>query len=128
MHASALRERVLELHYPRRDVEVEHDPELTALLDYLTRAETDAALGRGFGGVPPWSGYPSDPSPFFAAGGGPLADMGVYPLHAITGILGPARRVSAFASHVQEDFVVQDGALTGQRIPIEVEDNWMLLL
>ena len=48
-----------------------------------------AALGRGYGGVPPWSGYPSDPSPFFARGGGPLADMGVYPLHAITGILGP---------------------------------------
>ena len=48
-----------------------------------------AALGRGYGGVPPWSGYPSDPSPFFARGAGPLADMGVYPLHAITGILGP---------------------------------------
>jgi predicted dehydrogenase len=87
-----------------------------------------AALGRGFGGVPPWSGYPSDPSPFFAAGGGPLADMGVYPLHAITGILGPAQRVSAFSSQVQEDFVVQDGDFAGQRIPIEVEDNWMLLL
>ncbi len=87
-----------------------------------------AALGRGFGGVPPWSGYPSDPSPFFAAGGGPLADMGVYPLHAITGILGPARRVSAFAGHVQEDFVIQDGAYAGNRIPIDVEDNWMLLL
>jgi predicted dehydrogenase len=27
-----------------------------------------AALGRGYGGVPPWSGYPSDPSPFFARG------------------------------------------------------------
>ena len=39
-----------------------------------------AALGRGYGGVPPWSGYPSDPSPFFAEGGGPVADMGVYPL------------------------------------------------
>lgn len=87
-----------------------------------------AALGRGFGGVPPWSGYASDPSPFFAAGGGPLADMGVYPLHAITGILGPAKRVSAFASHVQEDFVIQDGDFAGQRIPVEVEDNWMLLL
>lgn len=87
-----------------------------------------AALGRGFGGVPPWSGYPSDPSPFFATGGGPLADMGVYPLHAITGILGPAQRVSAFASLVQEGFVIQDGDFAGQRVPVEVEDNWMLLL
>jgi predicted dehydrogenase len=64
-----------------------------------------AALGRGYGGVPPWSGYPSDPSPFFARGAGPLADMGVYPLHAITGILGP-----------------------GKRVPIEVADNWHLML
>lgn len=29
-HADALRERVLELRYPRRDVEVDHDPDLTA--------------------------------------------------------------------------------------------------
>jgi predicted dehydrogenase len=88
----------------------------------------NAALGRGYGGVPPWSGYPSDPSPFFAKGGGPLADMGVYPLHAITGILGPARRVSAFASQIQDGFVVTDGPFTGKRIPVEVEDNWHLLL
>jgi predicted dehydrogenase len=88
----------------------------------------NAALGRGYGGVPPWSGYPSDPSPFFARGGGPLADMGVYPLHAITGILGPATRISAFASHVQDGFDVEDGPFAGRRIPIEVEDNWHLML
>jgi predicted dehydrogenase len=87
-----------------------------------------AALGRGWSGVPPWRGYPSDPSQFFARGGGPLADMGVYPLHAITGILGPAKRVSAFASHVQESFVVADGPFAGKRVPIEVDDNWHLLL
>lgn len=87
-----------------------------------------AALGRGYGGVPPWSGYPSDPSPFFAVGGGPLADMGVYPLHAITGILGPARRVSAFAAQAQRDFVVEDGPFAGKRVPIEAPDNWHLML
>jgi predicted dehydrogenase len=87
-----------------------------------------AALGRGYGGVPPWSGYPSDPSPFFAQGGGPLADMGVYPLHALTGILGPARRVSAFAAQAQRDFVVDDGPFAGKRVPIEAPDNWHLVL
>lgn len=87
-----------------------------------------AALGRGYGGVPPWGGYPSHPGPFFARGGGPLADMGVYPLHALTGILGPARRVSAFASQIQDGFDVTDGPFAGQRIPVEVEDNWHLLL
>ena len=87
-----------------------------------------AALGRGYGGVPPWSGYPSDPSPFFARGAGPLADMGVYPLHAITGILGPVKRVSAFAAQVRDSFTVEDGPFAGKRVPIEVADNWHLLL
>jgi len=87
-----------------------------------------AALGRGYGGVPPWSGYPSDPSPFFARGAGPLADMGVYPLHAITGILGPAKRVSAFATQARDGFVVEDGLFAGKRVPIEVADNWHLML
>lgn len=87
-----------------------------------------AALGRGYGGVPPWSGYPSDPSPFFAHGGGPLADMGVYPLHAITGILGSAIRVSAFASRARASFSIAEGPLAGKCVPIEVEDNWHVLL
>ncbi len=39
--------------------------------------------------------HPS-PQPFYAAG--PLYDVGVYPLAILTGILGPARRVSAFAA------------------------------
>ncbi len=87
-----------------------------------------AALGRGYGGVPPWSGYPSDPSQFFAVGGGPLADMGVYPLHALTGLLGPVLRVAAMAARAQAAFTVGDGPLAGRTVPIEVADNWHLLL
>jgi predicted dehydrogenase len=87
-----------------------------------------AALGRGYGGVPPWSGYPSDPSPFFARGAGPLADMGVYPLHAITGILGPVKRVSAFAAQARDSFTIEEGPFAGKRVPIEVADNWHVLL
>lgn len=87
-----------------------------------------AALGRGHGGVPPWSGYPSDPSQFFAVGGGPLADMGVYPLHALTGLLGPILRVSAMSARAQEEFTIADGRHAGRRIPVEVADNWHLIL
>lgn len=87
-----------------------------------------AVVGQGHGGVPPWRGYLSDPTPFFAAGGGPLVDMGVYPLHAITGLLGPARRVSAMAAQAQEAFVVADGPAAGKRVAIEVPDSWHLTL
>ncbi|MFN8663945.1 MAG: ROK family protein [Thermomicrobiales bacterium] len=47
MHADALRNRVLELRYPRRDVEVGHDPDLLTFLDQLTRAESDAEFALG---------------------------------------------------------------------------------
>jgi len=47
MHADALRNRVLELRYPRRDVEVGHDPDLIAFLDHLTRAASDAEFALG---------------------------------------------------------------------------------
>jgi predicted dehydrogenase len=85
-------------------------------------------IGQGFGGVPPWKGYTSDPSPFFAEGAGPVADMGVYPLHVITGLFGRAYRVSAMAVQAQESFMVEDGPAAGSRVPIEVEDTWHLML
>ncbi len=87
-----------------------------------------AAHGEGHGGVPPWHGYTSDPSPFFAVGGGPALDMGVYPLHALTGLLGPAHRVSAMTARAQRRFVVADGPARGTEVPIEVPDNWQILL
>lgn len=98
------------------------------LLDQDAIGPVHAARGLGFGGVPPWSGYPSDPTPFFAAGGGPLVDMGVYPLHALTGLLGPARRVTALSAQAQRGFVPPDGPAAGARVPIAVPDAWMIVL
>lgn len=87
-----------------------------------------AARGSGHGGVPPWRGFPSDPSQYFARGGGPAMDMGVYPLHAITGLLGPARRVMAMTDRAQQRFVVPDGPARGTEVSIDVDDNWQVLL
>jgi predicted dehydrogenase len=90
--------------------------------------EIFSARAYGHGGVPPWLGYTSDPAPFFAHGGGPGLDMGVYPLHALTGLLGPVKRVTAFTSRTRDSFVVADGPAQGRRVAIEVNDNWHLLL
>jgi predicted dehydrogenase len=87
-----------------------------------------SARGHGHGGVPPWPGYRSDPTPYFAPGGGPALDMGVYPLHALTGLLGPVRRVAAMASRTRAEFVVGDGPAAGRRVPIQVDDNWHFAL
>jgi predicted dehydrogenase len=54
--------------------------------------------------------------------------MGVYPLHALTGLLGPVQRVTALASRTRDSFFVDEGPFAGAHIPIEVDDNWHLLL
>jgi predicted dehydrogenase len=90
--------------------------------------EIYSARGYGHMGVPPWSGYLSDPTPFFARGGGPAMDMAVYPLHTITGLLGPAQRVTAMVTKVLDSFVVEDGPVAGKRIAVEADDNWQMIL
>jgi predicted dehydrogenase len=81
-----------------------------------------------FGGAPPWEGYASDPSPFFSADGGPLVDMAVYPLTAIAGLIAPVERVAAVSSRTRDAFEVADGPAAGLRVPVEVDDNWQLVL
>jgi predicted dehydrogenase len=87
-----------------------------------------SARGHGHMGVPPWSGFLSDPSPYFARGAGPAMDMGVYPLHALTGLLGPVKRVTALVGKAINEFTIEDGPFQGKVVPVEVADNWHLVL
>ena len=77
---------------------------------------------------PPWAGYDSDSSPYFSAEVGPLSDMGVYPLHAITGLLGPAVKVGAMSDRTRDAFTVDEGPFSGQRVAVESDDNWQLIM
>jgi predicted dehydrogenase len=58
-----------------------------------------------------------------------LVDMGVYGLHTVTGILGPARRVSAFSAIAYRDRTFVDPE-SGQSRPVEItaHDNGIVLL
>ena len=84
--------------------------------------------GVAMGAVPPWPGFGSDPTPYFSPGAGPLVDLGVYPLHAITGLVGSARGVAAMSARVGKGFTVPDGPAAGTRVDIEVDDAWTALL
>ena len=84
--------------------------------------------GAVMGAVPPWPGFGSDPTPYFSPGGGPLVDLGVYPLHAITGLIGPARRVVAMSSRVGRGFIVPDGRAAGAHVDVAVDDTWVTML
>jgi predicted dehydrogenase len=65
-----------------------------------------------------------DPSWYFRRpGGGPLYDMTVYALHGLTGILGPAHRVTAFSG-----VRVPERSFQGQVVPTDADDNTLMLL
>ena len=56
-------------------------------------------------------------------GGGPLYDMTVYGLHAMTGILGPAKRVTAFSG-----VRIKEREFQGKMYPVDADDNTLMVL
>ncbi|MDQ2731683.1 MAG: Gfo/Idh/MocA family oxidoreductase [Armatimonadota bacterium] len=56
-------------------------------------------------------------------GGGPLYDMTVYGLHTLTGILGPARRVTAMSG-----VAVTEREFKGEMYSCDAEDNTLMVL
>jgi predicted dehydrogenase len=65
-----------------------------------------------------------DPTWYFKKpGGGPQYDVTVYCLHTLTGILGPARRVTALSG-----LQLADREYRGQKIACEADDTTILLL
>jgi predicted dehydrogenase len=56
-------------------------------------------------------------------GGGPLYDMTVYGLHAQTGILGPAKRVTAFSG-----VRIREREFRGEMFACDMDDNTLMVL
>jgi predicted dehydrogenase len=89
------------------------------------RAVIDAgAIGRvkggaafvGSRGVAEWHPHPE---PYYAKGGGPFADHGPYYLTQLINLLGPIKRVSAFATEAGGERPLGSRNRQGQMIPIE---------
>lgn len=69
-------------------------------------------------------GTPINPAWYFRKpGGGPLYDMTVYALHQLTGVLGPARRVTALSG-----VLIPERTFLGEAIATEADDNTIMLL
>jgi len=60
---------------------------------------------------------------FRRPGGGPLYDMTVYGLHTMTGILGPAKRVTAFSG-----VRIHEREFRGEMLPCDMDDNTLMVL
>lgn len=72
--------------------------------------------------------WPADPRGFYGKGVGPLADLGIYGLQRAIGLLGPVRRVSAFAGITGPVRVARGGAFDGVEVRVEEPDNNLILL
>src|SRR5436190_3876742 len=60
---------------------------------------------------------------FYKPGGGCLFDLGVYCVNSLTGLLGPAKRVTALAG-----VAIPEREINGRMIRVEAEDNAQVLL
>lgn len=72
--------------------------------------------------------WPVDPSQFYQEGVGALLDMAVYGLTQVTGVLGPARRVSALSGITVPERRVRGGPFDGMTIPVSAPDNNLILV
>jgi predicted dehydrogenase len=101
----------------------------------IRRLLGEGAIGRvafarvrsSHGGPASWA-FPTDPSWFYQEGSGPLFDMGVYGIHDITGLLGPARRVTAFSGITDPVRTVAAGPFAGKTIEVTADDNTLVML
>jgi predicted dehydrogenase len=91
-----------------------------------------AATGAGFGnyhekeGVRQGDDVLSNINPAWywrKPGGGPLYDMTVYGLHALTGVLGPAKQVTALSGAL-----VKEREFRGELFPSDCDDNTLILV
>jgi predicted dehydrogenase len=69
-----------------------------------------------------WDG-PSWGQWFYRQGGGPLFDLGVYNVTSLTGLLGPALRITAMTAQARPERIVD-----GEPIEIETEDSAHVLM
>lgn len=92
---------------------------------FMAKTLASGALGRvsaahasyGHAG-PGWSAF------FYETGGGSMPDLGVYNLTTLTGLLGPARAVTAMTSIITPTRTVEDKG----EITVTAEDNAMILI
>jgi predicted dehydrogenase len=75
-----------------------------------------------------WRAYTGDPSVFYSAAVGPMLDTGVYLLHAITGVLGSARRVQSMGGVAIPQRTVTAGRLAGQLVDVAAHDHMLVQL
>ena len=103
---------------------------VTARFTWLKQELESGAFGRptmvkasiGNMGPAAWRAYIGDPRVFYRKGVGPLIDVGVYMLHTITGLLGPATRVQATGGIVIPERTILIDRYWGEKVQVDTPD------
>ncbi|WP_166844774.1 Gfo/Idh/MocA family protein [Isoptericola sp. BMS4] len=88
-------------------------------------AVADGAIGTPTAAVATWvsaghEAWHPHPDFYYAAGGGPLLDMGPYYLTSLVQVLGPVAWVQGAASRSRDERTIASGPREGERVPVEV--------
>ncbi|MGQ9501662.1 MAG: Gfo/Idh/MocA family protein [Anaerolineae bacterium] len=75
-----------------------------------------------------WQEFSGDPTWFYQPGAGPLFDLGVYPLHILTQLVGPVKRVTAFSGLALPEITMTAQNVRGQLLRVQVDDTTLVLL
>ncbi len=109
---------------------------VTARMMWLKEYIYSGAIGNPYfikshhGGMGPasWRTYSGDPRVFYTPKVGPLIDLGVYQLHTMTGLFGPARKVSAVGGIMNPTRKLLQPHFFGEEIPVEATDLYSINL
>jgi predicted dehydrogenase len=83
---------------------------------------------RASHGGPASMSWPADPSWFYAEGAGSLLDIGVYGIAEVTGLIGPAKRVTAMSGITEKTRIARGGPFHGRVIDVTADDNTVMML
>ena len=91
----------------------------------VRRAIDDGRIGRVVAGAatfagPGMEGWHPNPAFFFKKGGGPVLDVGAYPVTQLVNLIGPVESVTAQASRGRETRTVTSEPRKGEVIQVEV--------
>jgi predicted dehydrogenase len=109
---------------------------VSAPMRWLKGLADDGRLGRptlavahhADAGPANWREYTGDPTAFYREGVGPVFDHGVYRLHEMTFVLGPARRVQAMGSIALPRRGIRGGPRKGRTIEVTTPDHVLIHL
>ncbi|WP_411721590.1 Gfo/Idh/MocA family protein [Mycetocola sp.] len=92
------------------------------------RAIDDGLIGTPFAATatmvtPGHERWHPNPDFYYAAGGGPLLDMGPYYVTALVTLLGPVTRVAGAASRLRSTRTIGSGARKGESVPVSIDTH-----